>query len=411
MVHFSKDVCLFSLSLVLDFLVDQGCQPFAHIVGRHEQFLEVHREVGLLYEVEYPVYFPHNGAMCCHDGEIGIHPCVSFMKISGADTGQVAKPCSDMYQLGVDFQTFHSEYHFDSCLLHAFAPADVGRFVETGEQFDDNRYFFSVLCGADQSFHYLRVFGQAIESHLDAFHFFADGCLAQYTDHGIERLIGVMQRPVLFSDQSQDTFRPVQFLFEDGRPGRIFQVGSSAVGKLHQVFEVMIAPACYTGVVFIHVEAVGQLSQQIFRHLFVIDETDRFAPFPAFDPLRYFLEHTCTQITVYLHFGVFGELESVSFIVRIIHAYEDHRQAVADNVVQKHQIGFAFRIRQADEASELGGGEPDDGIIFHFYFSLTVFAQQADGKVDVFIGLVVRMTGRFSKKERIGRPIQPVPVE
>lgn len=80
--------------------------------------------------------------MCCHDGEIGIHPCVSFMKISGADTGQVAKPCSDMYQLGVDFQTFHSEYHFDSCLLHAFAPADVGRFVETGEQFDDNRYFF-----------------------------------------------------------------------------------------------------------------------------------------------------------------------------------------------------------------------------------------------------------------------------
>lgn len=36
MVHFGKDVCLFSLSLVLDFLVDQGCQPFAHIVGRHE---------------------------------------------------------------------------------------------------------------------------------------------------------------------------------------------------------------------------------------------------------------------------------------------------------------------------------------------------------------------------------------
>ena len=70
---------------------------------------------------------------------------------------------------------------------------------------------------------------------------------------------------------------------------------------------------------------------------------------------------------------------------------------------QEHFITSLYRNRL--------NGEPDDGIIFHFHFSLTVFAQQADGKVDVFIGLVVRMTGRFSKKERIGRPIQPVPVE
>ena len=90
-------------------------------------------------------------------------------------------------------------------------------------------------------------------------------------------------------------------------------------------------------------------------------------------------------------------------------------QALAAEYAPIQIIGSGGNInklfRLADEASELGGGEPDDGIIFHFHFSLTVFAQQADGKVDVFIGLVVRMTGRFSKKERIGRPIQPVPVE
>ena len=189
-----------------------------------------------------------------------------------------------MYQFGVSLQSFHSEDHFDSGILHTFAPIDVGGFVEAGKQLDDDGHLFSVLCRTDQGFHYLRIFGQAIEGHLDASHLFADGRFTQYAYHRVERLIGVMQRAVLLPDQFQDTFLTVQLLLEDGRPGRVFQVSAPAVGELHQVFEVMITSAGYTGVVFVYVEAVGQLSQQVFRHLLVIDETDRFTPLPAFHP-------------------------------------------------------------------------------------------------------------------------------
>ena len=123
------------------------------------------------------------------------------------------------------------------------------------------------------------------------------------------------------------------------------------------------------------------------------------------------MKYTRTQVAVYLHFGIFGEFEGIGFIIRIVHTYEDHRQAVADDVIQEHQIRFTVRIRQTDETSELVGGKFDDGIISYFHFSLAVFALQADGQVDVFVGLVVRLAGGFIEKERVGRTVQPVPVE
>ena len=66
-----------------------------------------------------------------HDGIIGIHTCVSFMKVSCADAGNVSVTGTDMYQFGMNLQSLHSEDNVDACVLHSFAPVDVGCFVET----------------------------------------------------------------------------------------------------------------------------------------------------------------------------------------------------------------------------------------------------------------------------------------
>ena len=63
--------------------------------------------------------------------------------------------------------------------------------------------------------------------------------------------------------------------------------------KFHQILEIVIASSGYTRVILIHVQATGQLFQQVFRNLFVIDETDWFPFFPAFHTFGNLLEYPC----------------------------------------------------------------------------------------------------------------------
>lgn len=65
-----------------------------------------------------------------HDGIIGIHTCVSFMKVSCADAGNVSVTGTDMYQFGMNLQSLHSEDNVDAASAF-FCSVDVGCFVET----------------------------------------------------------------------------------------------------------------------------------------------------------------------------------------------------------------------------------------------------------------------------------------
>ena len=60
-----------------------------------------------------------SGAMGGHDGIIGIHTCVSFMKVSCADAGNVSVTGTDMYQFGMNLQSLHSKITWmpASCIL------------------------------------------------------------------------------------------------------------------------------------------------------------------------------------------------------------------------------------------------------------------------------------------------------
>ena len=46
-------------------------------------------------------------------------------------------------------------------------PADVGFFVEAGHQFDDDRDFLAVLCGAQERLHQYGICSGTVNGHFD----------------------------------------------------------------------------------------------------------------------------------------------------------------------------------------------------------------------------------------------------
>ena len=63
-----------------------------------------------------------------------------------------------------------------------------------------------------------------------------------------------------------------------------------------------------------------------------------------------------------------------------------------------------------DEASEFPNGQLDNRVILLFYFSCFIFAEQADSQVNIFICLVVQLSGTV-KEKRVGGTVQLITIE
>ena len=195
-------------------------------------------------------------------------------------------------------------------------------------------------------------------------------------------LVGHVDIAVVLLDELQEADVLVQFGFDNGRPGRVFQVLAAAVGEGHQVFVVVIASAGLHRVQFVQVQLVHDALQQVFGHAGVVDDAQGVSLAAALHSLGYLLEHAVTQVVVNLHLGVLGELEGIGLVVRIVHPAEYHGQAEADDVVQIHQIALPLLVRQVDEASAHGHRQLDKGIIGR----LARPGMQLHGQKDVVVG-------------------------
>ena len=133
----------------------------------------------------------------------------------------------------------------------------------------------------------------------------------QDTDECVETVIGHVQETVLSPDALQNTAGPVQRRPADSRHRGIFQGTSRKRGELHQILVVLVASSAQDSVPLPKVQLAEYTPQQVFRHILVIDKSQRLSFLPALEALRYLLENAAALVIVYLHLGIAGELEGI----------------------------------------------------------------------------------------------------
>ena len=205
-----------------------------------------------------------------------------------------------------------------------------------------------------------------------------------------------MDETISFLNLFQQTFRTVKLFLQNRRPGRIFQVGTSAVREAHQILVILIASASQYGIQNIQIHLFQHSFQQILGHTSVVDHTQRLTTLPALHSFRNLLQGSGTQVIVDFHFSIAGKLKRVCLEIRIAESLEHKRKAAADHVFQIHQIALSVCIRQTDETSAQGNRNLQISIVRCRFFTLT---HHLYGQIDAFIGFAVQ---QFHGREPYG---------
>ena len=145
--------------------------------------------------------------------------------------------------------------------------------------------------------------------------------------------------------------RPHQIRFSYRRHRAVLQIFAPAVRKTDEVLMVLVMSAFRNGIGLSYIEAVHYAFQQIGWHVFVVNDTERLTFLPIFQTFGYFLKDSVAAIVVYLHFGVTGKFECVSFKIFVFCAFENFRKRASHNVVYEHYIAFALFVRKPDETA------------------------------------------------------------
>jgi len=328
------------------------------------------------------------------------------MEVAGANTCDVTLLAADVEQLGMDLQAFNAKDDVDTLFLHTLAPLDVALFIKSCQQLHDGGHLLAVACGADERLHDFGVLGQAIERGLDLFDFGFQCCFAQHTDVSIETMIGYMDEPVLFADEVENAFFRKKLRFHQMFPFGIFQFIVSAIGKLHQILMILIASTGQRSIEFADVQTFEDLLLHALWHVAIIKHTDRLTAFATVYANGDTFHGTIVGIIVYLHFGIFGEFETVSTVVARLEPDEDKRQTEANDIIKIHDIVKAVGRRNLNEASKRLVRNLDNGIFRPGILDNRLFYDEIDAVV-----LQCAEVFDLAEPNRIGRSVELIVVE
>ena len=154
---------------------------------------------------------------------------------------------------------------------------------------------------------------------------------------------------------------------------------------------VLVASSAQDSVPLPKVQLAEYTPQQVFRHILVIDKSQRLSFLPALEALRYLLENAAALVIVYLHLGIAGELEGIGAEGGKSVALEDLGQTAAHRIVNIHDIAFPLLVRQADESPATVHRETEIGIVV-YGLSPLVDTAGLDCQIYLLVGLVIQMT-------------------
>ncbi len=108
-------------------------------------------------------------------------------------------------------------------------PVDVGLLVEARHQLHHHRHFLAGARGGQQGLHQLGILAGAVDGLLDRHHVRIQRGGRQEVDDGLERLVRVVQQPVLLGHGLEELGRLVAYPVERGRHRRAV-IGEQQVG-------------------------------------------------------------------------------------------------------------------------------------------------------------------------------------
>ena len=158
------------------------------------------------------------------------------MAVAASDAVFVA--ADQQGQLAVGFEADDSMENLNAGVFHAARPADVGGFVETGHELDDQGGLLGGRCfnerGEDG-----RVVAGAVEGLLHRDHGWVFGALLDEIDHWVVGIVGVVEQYVVQAEFIEDAGGPAAEAEGFGREGRKLQVGALDVSvEKHEAGEV-----------------------------------------------------------------------------------------------------------------------------------------------------------------------------
>ena len=166
----------------------------------------------------------------------------------------------------------------------------------------------------------------------------------------------------------------------------------------------MVAPASDACVSEVELRHIAQSLQYVWGHSGVEDHAHRLTTLAALDAARDLLDDTGAQVLLDLELGVLGELKGIGLVAGIVRPYEDIGEAVAQHVVEEHEVALAALILEAEEAPQRLCRHLQEGDLV-LLLGLRGLVPQDDRQVECLAEVALRAEGRAIDEDRARRTI------
>ena len=191
-----------------DLAVDALLDALAHVRRRHEELAVVAGRRVARERVEHDGRVGAEVVVAGEVPEVGVLLGGDAVVVAGAEVhvaaDAVALAAHDQHDLGVGLEAYEAVDDVHSFALERLRPADVALFVEARLELDEGGDLLAVGRRLHECVDHGGVAADAVERRLDGEHVGVLGGRADEVDHGVERVVGVVQQDVAVADGGED---------------------------------------------------------------------------------------------------------------------------------------------------------------------------------------------------------------
>jgi len=271
----------------------------------------------------------------------------------------VALEPDDLEQLGVDLEVDRTVHHVHADLLQLPGPEDVVGLVELGPELHQHGHVLAVLPGAHQRLHDGGVLADPVQAYLDALDVGVLGGLVHEPDDGPERLVGVVEDPILGLDGVEEVHALRKLRRRVGLEGLVLQLG---VVQAHDLPEVLREDGLRpVDLELVQAQVAAEDLDHVVGHLGLHDHPDREPDVPVLQGLLHGGHEVAGLVDGDLDVGVAGDPEAVCAVHG--EAGEQRGDVVLYDVLDEHVHLLPLDLRgDLDEPGEHPYGDLDPGV-------------------------------------------------
>ena len=199
----------------------------------------------------------------------------------------------------------------------------------------------------------------------------------------IKGLKGKVQHQIFFFDHIEKTFIILQTGMKERGEGFIPQMFLSQFGKLHEIFEVMVASTRNEVIPFVELEPRNKIIQKVFSNGLIVDKTHGLTFFAVTHRFVYLFQEAFSEVIVNVQFCITGQFDGIGFKMIKMKLGKQGFQSKTNNIIQKNDV-FTAAYGKKQKAPQTFGRDFNDGILHinawifacHFYREVNGFILQ-----------------------------------